>query len=215
MGNPPGKGNKGIESRVLSARLHPRNEAEQIALSVWDKVIASGYTPREVMTNALLKLGDVQTDMIHSEDNLRGAMLTIFEKLASLDALRTGVEAIGQRGENLSEQQMEELNALRRDLQVFSERGEDPGESYAKELTAMRREISELRTTFEGSVMEMLRNIRKSDPRGLRRFAEDDETEDNGTDFDPSFVRNAQRAARRSFAQTRPPSSNDDDNDDE
>lgn len=55
--NPPGRAAKGDKkSEVLSARLSREYEDERNALAIWERWKKDGYSPREIITSALLKL---------------------------------------------------------------------------------------------------------------------------------------------------------------
>lgn len=81
---PPGKGNKKAEdeaqSRVISARLHPSDEYERAALQVFDGKIADGFTPRQILTDALNFAAGHTPDMFRREGRIDGAT----EKLETL-----------------------------------------------------------------------------------------------------------------------------------
>lgn len=51
------------KSRVIAARLHPNNKIEAEALAIVDAKIAKGFNKREIITDALLRLGDNTPEM--------------------------------------------------------------------------------------------------------------------------------------------------------
>lgn len=71
-------------SRVISARLSPQIDEERKALELFDQWVQEGYTPREIITDALNRAGN-QAPSIYRE---RGT--------------RVGVKPIGTMLENMS-----------------------------------------------------------------------------------------------------------------
>lgn len=55
--------NRKAESRVISARLHPKESHEKIALEIFDQLIDGGYSPREIITDAILRLKNIEPEM--------------------------------------------------------------------------------------------------------------------------------------------------------
>ena len=60
--------------------------------------------------------------------------------------------------------------------------------------------LDELIHRLESNVGDMLKHLKRTDPQGLRRFAEADTDEDD-TDLDETFIQNAQKSVRKTFQQ--------------
>lgn len=59
--------------------------------------------------------------------------------------------------------------------------------------------LDQLAERLESNLTDLLRNIKRADPQGFRRFAEADEDDD--LDMDDSFIQNAQKGMRKTFKQ--------------
>ncbi len=78
--NPPGRGAKGEKkSEVLSARLSYEYEDERNALAVWERWKSEGFSPREIVTSALIKL-DGETPSTGRADTLEERLLARIEQ---------------------------------------------------------------------------------------------------------------------------------------
>lgn len=91
-------------SRVLSARLHPSDEHEEAALTVFDDLIEQGYNARQIFTDALLRLHGYTPDM--------------FRRDARIDSVIDRLEAHVSQMPDVSEK----LDAL---MQMFETRLDD------------------------------------------------------------------------------------------
>lgn len=91
---PPGKGQtgpqEGPKSRVISARLHPAYEKERDALEVFDTLTQQGYSPREILTDALLYVAGRTPEMYDRESRLAETMESIEGKVGALSDLFLG-----------------------------------------------------------------------------------------------------------------------------
>lgn len=149
---PPGRGSKGdIQSRVLSARLNPRrSKQEEEALKAWDELIKKGYTPRDIITDALNRLDGNTPEMFRTDERFEIVLDRLEERTQSLEGLPRRIEAIVG--------------------------------------------------LVEDGIAAMLRELKRTDPRGLRRFVEKND-DDDGDELDEEFAENARKAARKSFRQ--------------
>lgn len=138
---PPSREKRGQESRVISVRLHPDDQHESEALVVFDDLRAQGYTPRQIMTHALLHVSGHTPEMFRHESLPDGALNTINVRLTQIADM------------------------------------------------------------IEGSMGQLLHNVKQADPEAFRRFANHDEMGAEGYDLDDDFIQNAQKAARKTFKQ--------------
>lgn len=81
---------RGKKSRVISIRLNPVDEYEAKALAYLDDLIAQEYTPREIITDALLKRAGKKPEMFRREK-------TINTLLARLDTYTEYMPDISQK----------------------------------------------------------------------------------------------------------------------
>lgn len=151
---PPPKGDR--KSQVISARLHPSDPYEKKALEIFEARKAEGWTPRDIITDALLRSEGFSPEMFRSEGRMQSALAELEAKLGALDAL----------------------------------------EELPSQLTALQHAI-------EGSIIGLLKDLKRSSPGEFRRFAEHDEDEHGDIELSQDFIKNARRAARRSFSQRR------------
>jgi len=80
---------KKAESRVISARLHPKEPHEKIALEIFNQMINGGYSPREILTDAILRLGNVEPEMFRErgariDDNISETLQDIKDELIAI-----------------------------------------------------------------------------------------------------------------------------------
>lgn len=63
---PPGRAGKGEsnpQTKVISARLNREFEEEARALEIFEEKVNDGYSPRQILTDALLRAGGYTPDM--------------------------------------------------------------------------------------------------------------------------------------------------------
>lgn len=73
------------KSKVISARLNPQFEQERKALEIFEQWVSEGFTPREIMTNAILNAAQFKPEMFR-ERGARGNNLG--EIIGTLESLR-------------------------------------------------------------------------------------------------------------------------------
>ena len=66
-------------------------------------------------------------------------------------------------------------------------------------LDSIGEKIDALGALWENAIPNLLRDLKRSDPKGLQQFADGEEAEG---EFSEDFIRNARQAAKRSFRQT-------------
>jgi hypothetical protein len=136
---PPAREKRGQESRVISVRLHPDDQHEGEALNVFDDLRAQGYTPRQIMTHALLHVSGHTPEMFRHESLPDGALNTINVRLGHIADM------------------------------------------------------------IEGNMAQLLHNVKQADPDAFRQFANNEQQGEY--DLGDDFIRNAQKAARKTFKQ--------------
>lgn len=74
-----------LMSRVVSARLNPEYPEDLEALTHWDNEIAAGYSPRAIITDALMRCAGITPEMYHRpEDDTANQLDGISAQLAGL-----------------------------------------------------------------------------------------------------------------------------------
>jgi hypothetical protein len=96
---PPGKGKKGSTgavSRVIGARLHPKScDEEKEALATYDAKVGEGFTPREILTDALLRAAGYTPEMFRPrQERVDGAITRLESKLEVLDSIEGRLDAL-------------------------------------------------------------------------------------------------------------------------
>lgn len=61
--------------------------------------------------------------------------------------------------------------------------------------------IDDLQSTIENDIGAILKDMKRSDPEGFRRFVESDDIAERDIDFEPEFIENAKRSVRKTFKQ--------------
>jgi hypothetical protein len=88
---PPGKGNKlegesQVQSRVISARLHPADEYERAALKTFDEKVDEGFSPRAILTDALNHAAGRTPEMFRREGRIDSAVERLESELQKLES---------------------------------------------------------------------------------------------------------------------------------
>lgn len=148
---PPGRaGKKLVKSRVISARLNPEFAEERAALKVFDDLVEQEYSPRQIITHAILQANGYTPEMFHKERS-DAVVVALEEQLMHLD------------------------------------------------LKGLSDKIDAIYDFIAHQIIDVLRNVKSADPDAFRSFANQESGDD--MELDEEFVRNAQRAARKTFKQ--------------
>lgn len=79
-----------LMSRVVSGRLNPEYSEDKIALEQWDYALSQGKTPRQVITDALMRSAGIVPEMYHRPEDDMATQLSQIK--AQLNALYGMVE---------------------------------------------------------------------------------------------------------------------------
>lgn len=132
-------------SKPIAARLHPGNEQEKRALDIYEGLIVRGYSAREIITDALLRMAGITPEMFRDR-----------------------------------RERIPDITVALQDIK--------------QELAAIREDHAE-------QMRDLLRKVKAADPDAFRAFADETDDETDDLDLDPDFIRNAQKAMRKTYRQ--------------
>lgn len=75
-------------SRVISVRLNAGDLVEQEALAIYDDLVGQGYSPRQIFTDAILRLAGMTPEMFSERQ------LTVMDIATRLNAIRNELIAL-------------------------------------------------------------------------------------------------------------------------
>lgn len=77
------------------------------------------------------------------------------------------------------------------------------GRSMEGAMHAITERLDAFQNFIESAIPNMLRDLKRSDPKELRRLIEHDEEENGEIEFSDDFLKNARNAAKKSLRQLR------------
>lgn len=103
------------KSRVIGARLHPGNEAERAALEIYDAHKKKGNVARDIITNALLKLGGAKVEQFRKQGERHTELdAQLLDVKTDLENIQDGIDAIRQQQDNQLKELLDAMRHLRR-----------------------------------------------------------------------------------------------------
>lgn len=129
----------------IQALLHPSDERERDAMLIWQDWLQQGYTPRQLITDMILRCAGRNPEMYREKSAFSGELKMLEERL-------TG-------------------------------------------------KLDDLHSAIENDIGTILKDMKRSDPDGFRRFVESDDVIERDVDFEPEFIENAKRSVRKTFRQ--------------
>lgn len=129
----------------IQALLHPSDERERDAMAIWQDWLKQGYTPRQLITDMILRCAGRNPEMYREKSAFAGELRMLEERI-------TG-------------------------------------------------KIDDLQSAIENDIGTILKDMKRSDPDGFRRFVESEEMPERDIDFEPEFIENAKRSVRKTFKQ--------------
>jgi hypothetical protein len=164
------------KGRVLSARLNPDYEHERTALEEWDRLLGERYAPRQILTNLLNRQRGMTPEMFRREGKIE--------------------QIVGDLGERL-----DAFMGMSEQLKYIQELIEQ-GFSIDELRSLLDDKFEAIQALVEQSITDLLRQLKRVDPEGLRRFVDHDD-EQGDMEFSDEFIGNARQAVRKSFQQRR------------
>lgn len=129
----------------IQALLHPSDEKERDAMAIWQDWLGQGFTPRQLITDMILRCAGRTPEMYKEKSVFAGELRLLEERI-------TG-------------------------------------------------KIDDLQSAIENDIGSILKDLKRSDPEGLRRYVESDDMPERDVDFEPEFIENAKRSVRKTFKQ--------------
>lgn len=92
------------------------------------------------------------------------------------------------------------LHCAGRNPEMYREKSAFTGELKMLE-ERLTGKIDVLHSAIENDIGAILKDMKRTDPDGFKRFVESDDVIERDVDFEPEFIENAKRSVRKTFKQ--------------